>query len=303
MVKISVIVNTRNEGKNLARCLGGVYESVDEIVIVDMESTDDTKKIAKQFNAKIYDHKHLGYVEPARNFALSKATGEWILLLDADEIISAQLFAKLKNLAESGPYDFIRIPRKKIIFDKWIKHTGWWPDYQIRFFKRGVVEWGDEIHSIPITQGSGFDLEAEEKNALLHHTYQSIDQFIDRLNRYTTAEAQELIAEGEEFVWKNILQKPSQEFLSRFFLREGYKDGFHGLVLSLLQAFSMFVVQLKVWESKKFLDVSNHHFLADFSEEQKKIASDYHYWVFQKKAEKEDSWKRNIYKARSRFGV
>jgi len=303
MTKISVVINTRNEEKNLPGCLTAVQKTVDEIVICDMESTDNTKKIAKEFNARIFSHKNVNYVEPARNFAIDKAKGNWILLLDADEIIDQELLQKLINFAESKSYDFVRIPRKNIIFGKWIKYTGWWPDYQIRFFRKSTVTWGDEIHSIPLTKGKGFDLPAEEKNALMHHIYQSTTQFIERLNRYTTAEAQEIVKEEANFEWQNIIRKPSQEFLSRFFMREGYKDGVHGLILSLLQAFSMLTVQVKVWEMHKFPEVSSKNFLDLVAKEERKERKDFVYWFFHKRAENASGLSRFIFKIRSRLHI
>ena len=134
--KISAVINTWNEGKNLAECLD-TLDFVDEIIVVDMASTDDTKKIAKQYTDKVYDHPYVGYVEPARNFAISKATSEWVFVLDPDEEVSDNLKDKLVQIVSNNTeIDFIRIPRKNIIFGKWMKASMWWPDYNIRFFKK-----------------------------------------------------------------------------------------------------------------------------------------------------------------------
>ncbi len=305
MVHISAVVNTHNEEKNLSRCLQAVYGLVEEIVVVDMGSADKTRDIAKKFNAKVFNHPYVGYVEPARNFALEKAKGKWILLLDADEVINEFLLKKLINLSKSESYDYFRIPRQNIIFGTWIEHSNWWPDYQIRFFRKGSVEWDNAIHSIPITTGSGFDLPPEEKNALIHYNYESISQYIERLNRYTSIEAHALAENGYQFVPIHILQKPFSEFLIRFFASDGYKDGFHGLILALLQSISVFVVYAKIWEAQKKQGQINQTALLNIiGEELYKMNRALLYWVYTKKAEGQQSRsKRLLYKIRMKIGL
>ena len=117
---ISVVINTRNEEKNLPRCLASVKGLADEIVVTDMESIDKTVEIAKKAGAKVFKHKQTGYVEPARNYAISKATGEWILILDADEETPPSLVKKLKQLVKTGKADYYRLPRKNIVFGRWL---------------------------------------------------------------------------------------------------------------------------------------------------------------------------------------
>lgn len=250
--KLSVVINTFNEEKNLPKAINSVKDLADEIVVVDMESEDGTVEVAKRLWADVFSHKNMNYVEPARNFAISKTTGDWVLILDADEEISPGLSSSLRKILKKPEADYFRIPRKNIIFGKWIKHTLWWPDYQIRFFKKGFVSWGDEIHSLPITKGQGADLPAKEKFAIIHHNYNFLDQYIERLFRYTKIQAEELMKNGYIFNWTDVIKKPLNEFLRRFFEGEGYKDGIHGLVLSFLQSFSEFIVYVRVWEKQGF---------------------------------------------------
>lgn len=249
--KISAVITTWNEASNLDDCLSNLG-FVDEIVVVDMESTDDTVKIAKQYTDKVYHTPYTGYVEPARNYSIGKASGNWILIVDADERISTTLAEKLEEIVKNDSADFVRIPRKNLVFGQWLKYSRWWPDYNIRFFKKGYVTWQDAIHSIPITEGQGINLEAEPEFAIIHHHYRTIDEYITRLMRYTNRQSRELIDSGYKFAVSDLITKPVNEFLSRFFAGEGYKDGLHGLNLSLLQAFSAFVVYLKVWQEEGF---------------------------------------------------
>lgn len=252
MTKISVVINTLNEEENIKRAMASVAWA-DEILVCDMYSEDKTVEIAKKLGAKVVFHKKVAYVEPARNFALSKASGDWILVLDADEEIPATLAQRLKEIAHKMKQVMvIQIPRKNIIFGKWMKASMWWPDHQVRFFKKGKVFWQDKIHSKPEVKGESLMLEPEEKWAIIHHNYQTLSQYLDRMNRYTVIEAQELVEEGYKFAWEDLIQKPLSEFLSRFFASSGYRDGLHGLALSLLQAFSFLAVYLKVWEIDKF---------------------------------------------------
>ncbi len=276
MAKISVVVNTLNEEKHLASCLETVKDFADEIIVVDMKSEDKTREIAEKFSAKVYEFRKMGYVEPARNFAISKAIGEWILILDADEHVPDSLVKRLRELVESDSADYVRLARKNILFNKWMQHSRWWPDYLIRFFKKGRVVWDDEIHSIPITSGRGMDLEAKEEYAIVHNNYQTIEQYVDRLNRYTSIQAKFKSDNEYKFHWHDLIIKPSNEFLSRYFQGEGYKDGLHGLVISSLQAFSELVVYVKIWQlcgfKEKKLDVT------EVVETLKQTESDMHYW-------------------------
>lgn len=251
-MKISLVVNTFNEENNLTRCLESIKDFADEIIVVDMHSTDRTVQIAKKFEAKVFEHEYTRYVEPARNFALSKAKGEWILVLDADETIEESLKKALKEISVKDEFDYVQIPRKNIIFGKWIKNSHWWPDYLIRFFRKGKVKYSDKIHVPPSPEGEGLKLSLKEENAIVHYNFQSISQFIERLNRYTDIQSDGLIEGGYKFHWPDLLIKPTNEFFSRFFAGEGYKDGVHGLALGLLQLFSEAVVYMKVWEKRGF---------------------------------------------------
>lgn len=277
MVKISVVINTLNEEKNLPDVLSSVKNFADEVVVVDARSSDKTVEIAKEKGANVYIYKEpIRYVEPARNFAISKAKGKWILILDADERLPKKLAIKLTRIVSKPAADYYRLPRKNIIFGKWIKHSRWWPDYNIRFFKKGFVSWGKIIHSVPTTVGKGLDLQAEVGNALVHNHYNSIEQYLDRMNRYTTEHAKLRLKEGYKFNWVDLIKKPAGEFLSRYFEGEGYKDGIHGLALAGLQAFSEFVLYLKVWQKERFKPQKLE--VRELIDVMKESEDDFHYW-------------------------
>jgi len=257
---ISAVINTFNEERNLARAVASARGLADEIVVVDMESTDNTREVARKLGTKVFTYKKEKYVEAVRNFMISKASGEWILILDPDEEISPKLAKILKGLPRGGRKDssgvvvadYYRIPRKNIIFGKWIKHCRWWPDFQIRFFKKGYVSWNEVIHAVPMTQGKGLDLPEKEDLAIIHKNYSSLEEYLAKMNRYTSVQAEELLKNGYVFDWKDLIKKPFREFLGRYFAGQGYKDGVHGLTLCFLQSFSELVLYLKIWQKQGF---------------------------------------------------
>lgn len=276
MPKISVVINTLNEEANLPRALASVKDFADEVVVVDMKSDDNTQSIAKKAGAKVYETNRMGYVEPARNLALSKATGDWIFILDADEELIPSLAKALEKIVEKDSAEYVRIPRKNFVFGKQLKNSRWWPDYNIRFFKQGKVSWDDEIHSIPITEGRGMDLEAKDENAILHYHYISVSQFVERMNRYTDIQSKSLVEKDYKFSWRDLLTKPAGEFFSRYFFGAGYKDGLHGLALSLLQSLSELVLYLKVWQLQGFKEENPS--LKEVIKVIRQNEKDGHYW-------------------------
>lgn len=286
--KISVVINTLNEEKYISTAIKSV-EWADEVLVCDMHSVDKTVEIAKSLGAKILTHKRLEYVEPARNFAISKASGDWVLILDPDEEIPESLKSRLIDISKKmKEIHYVRIPRKNIIFNKWMKNTGWWPDLNVRFFRKGKVKWSDKIHRPPEVLGGGIDLEASEEYAIVHHHYDSIAQFLERMVRYTKIQSVELSKDGYKFDWKDLIRKPLGEFLSRFFANKGFKDGLHGLSLSLLQAFSQLVLILKVWEMQGFQ--SNELQAGELKELSNQSARDINYWL------KYNNLSRNVFK-------
>lgn len=284
-----MVINASNEEENLARAMGSVRQLADEVVVCDMESTDRTVEVAKKLGAKVFSHKKTDCVEPARNFSISKAKGDWILILDPDEEVGPKLIKKLKEIVKSADRlteaDYYRLPRKNIIFGKWIKHSRWWPDYNIRFFKKGFVSWNETIHSVPITQGKGADLPDKEEFAIIHHNYRTIEDYLERMNRYTRIQAEELLKNGYVFAWQDLFKKPLSEFLSRFFAGQGFKDGVHGLALAALQAFSELVLYLKVWQKQGFQEQETNK--GEIKNLFKKSFKDIDWWI-----RKEFSWLR-----------
>jgi (heptosyl)LPS beta-1,4-glucosyltransferase len=291
---LSVVITAWNEEKNLPRVVASVKKIADEIVVVDTQSSDNTFEVAKKLGCKVFKHDNTGVVEPVRNFSISKAQGDWILLLDADEELSQDLLEKIKTVIKENKADYYRIPRKNIIFGKWIQSEHWWPDYVYRLFKKGSVVWEDKIHSVPFTKGTGADLPIQENSAIVHHHYETVSQYVDRLNRYTDHQLKHIQADGYNFSWQDLINRPMAEFIRQYFSRRGYRDGLHGLALSGLQAFSEMVLYLKLWQESAFLvkDVTP----AQIDQALAAKASEYKWWLIESRINTSPFWQKPFWK-------
>lgn len=276
--KISVVINTLNEEKNIESAIRSVVDWADEVLVCDMHSEDNSAVIAKKMGAKVIFCRRSNYVEPSRNFAISKASHEWILIMDPDEEIPEALMKRLKDMLKKPIVStYVEVPRRNIIFGKWVKSSMWWPDYNIRFFRKGHVTWSGRIHRPPKTEGQGIKLPVDERWAITHHHYNSIEQFIERMNRYTSVQAKELKEDKVEAKWQDLLIKPLEEFLNRYFANRGFEDGMHGLLLGLLQAFSQLVVYAKLWGMESFREERVEW--EDFKTVTLKAGEDMDYWL------------------------
>ncbi len=249
MPKISAVINTCNEEDKIERCLSSV-SWVDEIIVVDLGSTDKTREIAEHSGAKVFTHPRLSYADPARNESIDKASGDWILVLDPDEEIGEKLKEKLLEIAKNDEYDAVAIPRKNMIFGKWMRHTAWWPDYLLRFFKKGQVRWSGEIHVGGETKGRVLKLPADPNLAIIHWAYPNLTSFLERANRYSTIDAEDKYQKGERYNFFRMGWAMTREFGKRFIKGAGFLDGLHGLVLSILQMYCQFLVWGKLWEKE-----------------------------------------------------
>lgn len=247
---ISAVIVTYNEGEKLKSCLESI-SFAEEVIVVDLGSTDITSEVCRRFKVRVFNHRQVPFVEEIRNFAISKAVGDWILVLDPDERLTGSLAIKLQEITGQDKYQAVNIPRKNIFFGKWIRHTNWWPDRHIRFFKKGSVEWDTKIHSYPKVTGKVLDLEAKPELSINHYGYDSIKQFIDRQNRYSEIEAKQRFEAGERFNWLNFFWWPSREFLVRFVKHGGFLDGFYGFTLTFLMMVYWIIVLVKLWEKGK----------------------------------------------------
>ncbi len=276
-ILLSVVVSAFNSEKELEDCLKSV-SFADEIIVVNNSSIDRTLEIAKKYTDRVFTKPNNLMLNVNKNFGFSKATGEWILCLDADERVTAELQEEIKSEIKnqkSGTNGYW-IPRKNIIFGKWMEHTGWYPDLQLRLFRRGKGKFPEEhVHEMVRIEGK---IDKLNEN-LLHYNYDNISEFLQKLGTiYGPNEAEQLIKKGYVFDWRDVIRFPVKEFLSRFFAREGYKDGFHGLMLSLLMAFYHLIVFSYVWEKHKFKQINNEEILSETKKEFARYSKDLFFW-------------------------
>lgn len=253
-VKLSVVVITHNEEANIGRTLESVQplvkDALVEIVVVDSGSTDKTVGIAESYGAKVFAEEWKGYAAQ-KNSAIEKATGDWILSLDADEEADVELQKFLSDfLKQTGPdVNGIWIARKNIFLGRWIRHGGFWPDVKLRLFRRGTGRFQDQaVHETITVQGN---TSRSQSGALLHRAYPTLSGYIEHMNRYSSLGAEMAAAKGQRGSLSNIVLRPTFTFLYNYFLRLGFLDGREGLLLHLYHAVYVSWKYAKVWEIRQ----------------------------------------------------
>ena len=248
-MNISLVMIVKNEEKNLAKCLNSVENLVDEIVIVDSGSTDKTIEIAKTFGAKIFKREFDSFSNQ-KNYALSIATNEWVLHLDADEVLSKELVEEIKFVIINTKLDGFYLIRTNFFLGKQMKHSGINKEYRLRLAKKTLSKYvGGIIHEELIVNGKVGKL----KNIMIHNSYPTISSYFNKLEQYTTLGAKKLLEKNKKAGIIDIVFKPPFEFIKRYILKCGFLDGIRGFIWAVLYAFYTFIKYIKLWEfcSKK----------------------------------------------------
>ena len=214
---------------------------------MDQSSTDSTVDICKRYTDKVFSVPNKGFCEPDRATAAAKAAHEWILYIDADEVISSQLeFEIISLISAEGTCDCYYIPRKNIFLDKWIKGSGWYPGYALRLFRKGSVKFSNDIHAdtLPLKKYGYL------KNHLIHYTCEDLKDYMNKSDRYTSILARQSYDKGERVLAKNFMWKlfilPAVYFLHRFILKAGIRDGLRGLLIASLTFRTVFMKNTKI---------------------------------------------------------
>lgn len=245
-IPVSVAIITKNEEKNIREALESVRE-FEEIVVVDALSDDRTVDICKEFTEKVYSVPWQGFAKQ-KQYAVDRTTLNWVLVLDADERVTEELKHEISEKVSEGRFDGYFIPRKNFFMGKWIKHSGWWPDHTLRLFQRdrGSFKFR-EVHEKIIVEGNLGYL----RNPLLHYSYESISDFIKKIDLYSLLSAEEIF-KSRKFSKVKILLKmtlsPVHTFLKMYLIRAGFLDGVRGLILAFLYSFYSFLKYARVWE-------------------------------------------------------
>ncbi|MGA7161513.1 MAG: glycosyltransferase family 2 protein [Bacteroidota bacterium] len=246
MQKISAVIVTFNEEKNIERCLLSL-QWVDELIVVDAFSDDRTVEICRRLNAKVVQKKWEGYALQ-KQFALSMASHTWVLLMDADEEAPPELHREIKTvISTDSEISGYEIARKSFFLGQWMKYGGWYPGYQLRLFLKSKAFIPQRpVHEGVEVQGTVGRL----RNPLNHYTYYSLAQYLGKLNDYTSLDVMNRLKEKQQsrVRWYNFIINPISVFVRMFFVLTGFRDGFRGLLLAVYSSFYKFLLFAKVWE-------------------------------------------------------
>jgi len=245
MPTLSVILITRNEEANLADCLASLEGIAQQIVVVDTNSSDRTLDIAKSYGAVIAQPQDWPGFGPQKNRALDLATGEWVLSLDADERLTPALKSEIVTaIHHSAHVDCFAIPRLSWYCGRFIRHSGWNPDYVDRLFKRGSARFSDDlVHERLIPSGQVAKLE----NPMLHYSFMNYSQVLQKIDRYSTASAEQAFAKGKTSTPLKAVLHGAWSFFRTYFLQAGFLDGPQGFTLAMSNAQGTYYRYIKLW--------------------------------------------------------
>jgi glycosyltransferase involved in cell wall biosynthesis len=269
---ITVLIYTHNEEKNIIDCIKSAHLLSDMVVVIDSESTDKTVELAKKQNAEVFTFPYSLYVEPAREFGIKKAKTDWVFILDADERITPELAEEVINViarsettkqsqnnkeiatlsrqtrfARNDKISYYKIPRKNIFIDKWLKHGGWSPDYQIRLINtKAFVSWPEQIHSTPLIKGEcGF-----LKNPLLHYFHGNLEEMVKKTITFENIESDLLYKAKKSVSTMIFFRKFFGELFRRLIKEKGFLDGTIGVIESIYQSYSKTITYIYLFEKK-----------------------------------------------------
>jgi len=245
---VSAYIITKNEEHNIARAIESVLW-MDEIIVLDSGSSDDTRKIAKSYGATVSLLDFPGFAEQ-KNRAMSLCTSDWLFNLDADEEVTPELRQSIERVlaANDVSEDCYEITRKNHYLGRWMLHSGWYPEYRARLSFTGKAEWkGGAIHESLQGNGESGCLSGD----LLHRPYANLGEHINTIGRYTKIWAERENAKGRAFKWSDLIFRPPFRFLKMFVLKRGFLDGGQGLIAAVMGSFYVFMKYARLYEIQK----------------------------------------------------
>jgi glycosyltransferase involved in cell wall biosynthesis len=242
---VSAIIIVYNEAENIQRCLEGVAWT-DETIVVDAFSEDRTVEISRRFTDKVFLNRWPGFAAQ-RNFGLERATGDWVLMVDADERVTPEVRDEILACIERADREVVvayKIPRKNYFFGRWLRWGGAFPDLQWRLFKRGFIRYDETTLDTPIVGGASGII----RSPIDHFTGMTIHHRLRKLDAETAFKAKETLARRPRVGWNDVTLRPAITFLKLYVLKQGFRDGLHGLAYATLASFHTFVRYVKTWE-------------------------------------------------------
>jgi glycosyltransferase involved in cell wall biosynthesis len=245
---LAVCVITLNEEDRIGDCLDSVAWA-EEIIVVDSGSADRTAALAAAKGARVITRPWPGYAAQ-KNFAFAEATADWVLSIDADERVSPELGGEIRALLADPPPAAAgaSMPRRTFYLGRWITHGGWYPDRKVRLARRGRGRWeGEHLHERLVADGPVAALRGD----LLHHTYRDIGDHLRTIDRFTTAAARGMLAQGRGGALRGMLLHPPAKFAKMYLLKRGFLDGAAGFVVAVLGGVYVFLKYAKLWELQR----------------------------------------------------
>jgi (heptosyl)LPS beta-1,4-glucosyltransferase len=241
MEKLSVTIITKNEEKNIARCLESV-KWADEIIVLDTSSTDRTVEICRQYTDQVFCVDWHGYGKQ-KNLCADRTSNNWVLNIDSDEEISPECAEEIQEvLRGDSKQPVYQFPRKNFFAQRWVRYGGWYPDQISRLYDKMQVSFTEsQVHEKLVPDENLGSL----KNPILHYSFSGMGDYIDRQNRYSTLYAREKVGQGFRAGWSHLILRPPLAFLKNYVIRMGFRDGFLGLFLALSFAFYTFLKYAK----------------------------------------------------------
>ena len=234
---ITGVVLARNEAHNIVECLQSLQPYVEEMLLIDMESDDNTMELSRPLVSKVLSHPLVDNFDPARNIATEHAQHDWLWFLDADERVPASVGEVVRDLVRKhgDQYAAINIPFRTYFCGRWIKHCGWWPGYTMpRVLKRGHFRFADKLHGGVEVDGPQLRVSAEPDLAIEHYSYRSVEHYVEKFNRYTSTEARQLASQGQAFECSEATRHMIRELWNYYEHHSGHQDGEQGWILSWL---------------------------------------------------------------------
>ena len=245
MIQLSIIIITYNEERHIARCLDSVKDIADEIIVVDSYSTDATAAIARSYNAQVVEHKFDGYAEQ-KNFAATLTRHNWVLSLDADEVLTPELRSSLLAFKKAPQHNVYNMPRLTNYCGKWIRHCGWYPDRQTRLYNKTKGKWEErKVHEFWKAYDAA-DVKGTLKGDLLHYSFSSVSEHLKKIEKYTELAAQAAVDQGKDASLLKIVCSPAWHFFTEYFIKLGFLDGFYGFMICRLSAYTAFIKYSKI---------------------------------------------------------
>lgn len=250
-MKLSAAIITYNEELNIGPCIESLHDFVDEIIVLDSNSTDNTIKIAKSYpKVKTFSQNFKGHIEQ-KNDAIKLCSSEWVLALDADERVTSVLKESIKKVLETeNKLNGYKISRLTYHLGQFIRHSGWYPQFRYRLFRKGHARWtGENPHDYVEIEGEGSKL----KGDILHYSFKDLSHQIDTINKFSSIVAFTRFKKNLSFSLLKCIYKPLVKFIEIYFFKMGFLDGFPGFVIAVSSANSTFLKHAKIYELKKGL--------------------------------------------------